>query len=71
MATTWGEFFDLVAKVRECQKGYFKNPSSERLLESKALEKELDECIRAHRVRMVAPEKLTAEGLGLWPDSNN
>ena len=40
------EFFDTVAKMRHAQKQYFKTRSREWLIESKELEKKVDDEIR-------------------------
>ena len=40
------EFFDTVAKMRHAQKQYFKARSAEWLIESKELEKKVDDEIR-------------------------
>ena len=40
------EFFDTVAKMRHAQKQYFKTRSTEWLIESKELEKKVDDEIR-------------------------
>ncbi len=54
------EFFDTVAKMRQAQKQYFKTRSTEWLIESKGLEKTVDDEIR--RVTRLLCEKEEIKG---------
>ena len=48
---TTGEFADIVQKMREAQKQYFKTNSSEWLDKSKALEKQVDTILEERNKR--------------------
>lgn len=48
---TTGEFADIVQKMREAQKKYFKTHSSEWLDKSKALEKQVDTILEERNKR--------------------
>lgn len=54
------EFFDTVAKMRHAQKQYFKTRSTEWLIESKELEKKVDDEIR--RVTSLISERIMKGG---------
>ena len=49
---TVGEFAELVEKMREAQKEYFKKRTSETLRISKQFEKQVDEHLKARRERL-------------------
>ena len=49
---TVGEFAELVEKMREAQKEYFRKRTSETLQISKQLEKQVDEQLKARRERL-------------------
>lgn len=49
---TVGEFAELVEKMREAQKEYFKKRTSETLQISKRYEKQVDEQLKARRERL-------------------
>ena len=49
---TVGEFAELVEKMREAQKEYFKTRTSEALRISKQYEKQVDEQLKARRERL-------------------
>jgi hypothetical protein len=60
MVNSWGQFFDLVVKMREAQKEYFKFRAPSDVARCKTLEKEVDDCISAHQVKQVKQGDLFA-----------
>lgn len=49
---TTGEFADLVKKMRDAQKGYFKTRSSDSLHRSKDYERQVDEVLSSREKRI-------------------